>query len=135
MFHRHQAHSLMSGILADILYRVRSDGHQVFTGFINVIIMEMSLASIHRRNMLLCAEWYVPLPPLFDISTDLHFQLWCTNLRQYSYKTLPQLLETPYTLPQSTNHWYPGRRNWLHRTRQITLESTSMGTVLWQKLG
>jgi hypothetical protein len=60
MFHRHQAHSLMSGILADTLYRVRSDGHQVFTGFINVIIMEMSLASIHRRNMLLCAEWYVP---------------------------------------------------------------------------
>jgi hypothetical protein len=42
--------------------RVRSDGHQVFTGFLSVTIMEMSLVSYHRRNMLMCAEWYSPLP-------------------------------------------------------------------------
>jgi len=41
--------------------RVRSDGHQVFTGFLSVTIMEMSLVSYHRRNMLMCAEWYSSL--------------------------------------------------------------------------
>jgi hypothetical protein len=36
---------------------VRNDGHQVFSGFMSVVIMEMSLVSLHRRNMLMCAEW------------------------------------------------------------------------------
>lgn len=40
--------------------RVRSDGNLTFTGLINVTIMEMSLVMLHRRNMLMCAEWYVP---------------------------------------------------------------------------
>ena len=44
--------------------RVRSDGDQTFTGMLNVTIMEMSLVSLHRRNMLMCAEWYVPFSHL-----------------------------------------------------------------------
>ena len=42
--------------------RVRSDGNQTFSGFLNVMILEMNLVSIHRRNMLSCAEWYFPFP-------------------------------------------------------------------------
>jgi hypothetical protein len=42
--------------------RVRSDGNQTFSGFLNVTILEMNLVSIHRRNMLMCAEWYFPFP-------------------------------------------------------------------------
>ncbi|KAF4633664.1 hypothetical protein G7Y89_g4452 [Cudoniella acicularis] len=42
--------------LAELDTWVRSDSHQVFSGFINVTIMEMSLVSYHRRNMLMCAE-------------------------------------------------------------------------------
>lgn len=38
--------------------RVRSDGHHIFTGFINVTVIEMSLVSLQRRNMLMCTEWY-----------------------------------------------------------------------------
>ncbi len=39
------------------VHRVRSDGHHTFAGFINVTIMDISLSSLHRRNMLMCAEW------------------------------------------------------------------------------
>ncbi|KAK0108453.1 hypothetical protein ONS95_003255 [Cadophora gregata] len=42
--------------LAELDRWVRSDGNQTFTGMINVTIMEMSLVSLHRRNMLMCAE-------------------------------------------------------------------------------
>jgi hypothetical protein len=37
--------------------RVRRDEKQVFSCFISVTIIEMNLVSIHRRNMLMCAEW------------------------------------------------------------------------------
>jgi len=54
--------------------RVRSDGNQTFSGFLSVTILEMNLVSIYRRNMLMCAEWYLPfllsLPPI-----SLHKQL------------------------------------------------------------
>ncbi|XMA07561.1 hypothetical protein WAI453_000352 [Rhynchosporium graminicola] len=42
--------------LAELDRWVRSDGTQTFTGMINVTIMEMSLVSLHRRNMLMCSE-------------------------------------------------------------------------------
>ncbi|KAH7350983.1 hypothetical protein BKA65DRAFT_453725 [Rhexocercosporidium sp. MPI-PUGE-AT-0058] len=42
--------------LAELDRWVRSDGNQTFTGMLNVTIMEMSLVSLHRRNMLMCAE-------------------------------------------------------------------------------
>ncbi|KAH6712968.1 hypothetical protein BKA61DRAFT_66343 [Leptodontidium sp. MPI-SDFR-AT-0119] len=42
--------------LAELDRWVRSDGDQTFTGMINVTIMEMSLVSLQRRNMLMCAE-------------------------------------------------------------------------------
>ncbi|KAE9375339.1 hypothetical protein N431DRAFT_542887 [Stipitochalara longipes BDJ] len=35
---------------------VRSDGNQTFSGFLSVTVLEMNLVSIHRRNMLMCAE-------------------------------------------------------------------------------
>ncbi|RDL39137.1 Uncharacterized protein BP5553_03477 [Venustampulla echinocandica] len=40
--------------LAELDRWVRSDGHHVFTGFINVTVIEMSLVSLQCRNMLSC---------------------------------------------------------------------------------
>ena len=40
--------------------RVRSDPYQIFTGHINVTIMEMALVRNHSRKMLMCTEWYSP---------------------------------------------------------------------------
>lgn len=45
--------------------RVRSDGNQIFSCFLSVTILEMQLVTIHRRNMLMCAEWYLSSPPFF----------------------------------------------------------------------
>ncbi|KAL2071499.1 hypothetical protein VTL71DRAFT_12734 [Oculimacula yallundae] len=42
--------------LAELDRWVRSDGDQTFTGMVNVTITEMALVSLHRRNMLMCAE-------------------------------------------------------------------------------
>ncbi|KAJ5054049.1 uncharacterized protein L3040_000334 [Drepanopeziza brunnea f. sp. 'multigermtubi'] len=42
--------------LAELDRWVRSDGYHAFTGFINVTIMDMSLVTLHRRNMLMCSE-------------------------------------------------------------------------------
>ncbi|CAG8951549.1 hypothetical protein HYFRA_00007465 [Hymenoscyphus fraxineus] len=47
--------------LAELDRWVRSDGNAVFTGFINVMILEMNLYTLHRRNMLMCGEWYIQL--------------------------------------------------------------------------
>lgn len=40
--------------------RIRADSKYTLTGYINVVIMDMALASLHRRNMLMSAEWYSP---------------------------------------------------------------------------
>ncbi|KAK0108955.1 hypothetical protein ONS96_002793 [Cadophora gregata f. sp. sojae] len=58
--------------LAELDRWVRSDGNQTFTGMINVTIMEMSLVSLHRRNMLMCAEWYVLLSLLLLFPSPNH---------------------------------------------------------------
>ncbi|KAG9234330.1 hypothetical protein BJ875DRAFT_17906 [Amylocarpus encephaloides] len=42
--------------LAELDTWVRTDGNLIFTGFVNVTIMELSLVALHRRNMLMCAE-------------------------------------------------------------------------------
>ncbi|OWO97470.1 hypothetical protein B2J93_5283 [Marssonina coronariae] len=42
--------------LAELDRWVRSDGDQTFTGFLNVTIMDISLVTLHRRNMLMCSE-------------------------------------------------------------------------------
>ncbi|TVY57712.1 hypothetical protein LCER1_G001285 [Lachnellula cervina] len=56
--------------LAELDTWVRSDGQQVLTGFLSVTIMDMSLVSYHRRNMLMCAEWY-SLPVIHPYSNPL----------------------------------------------------------------
>jgi len=40
-----------------LLDRVRSNPNMVFSGFINVTILEFPLATLHRKNMLMCGEW------------------------------------------------------------------------------
>lgn len=31
-------------------------------GYLSVIIMELNITSLHRRNMLMCTEWYILRP-------------------------------------------------------------------------
>lgn len=61
--------------LRDIEEWVRSGEGESFTGWISVVLMELSLVRIWRRNMLFCGEWFVIFffPFRFCISMDAGF--------------------------------------------------------------
>src|ERR1700691_5000814 len=98
----------------------------------------MNLASIHRRNMLMCAEWYFSSPfftSSFSQSLTVVSQLRSTHLLQQPLHTLPQLLHPAHTLPQPAHHRSPRRRNRVYRHWQTGLESACLGEILWEERG
>ena len=59
-------------------------------GYLSLMIMELNIMNLHRRNMMFCFEWYglnpPPLPffnPIYSI-IESYPQLWRAPLRKLS---------------------------------------------------
>lgn len=50
-------------------------------GYLNLIVMELNLVTLHQRNMLLCTEWWACFY-LGPIAANCSLQLRCPDLRQ-----------------------------------------------------
>ena len=60
---------------------------EIIMGYINVIVMELNLVTLHRRNMLLCTEWYAS-HFLFVKLANCLLQLRYPALRQRDHKQM-----------------------------------------------
>ncbi|KAH8687215.1 hypothetical protein BGZ60DRAFT_363882 [Tricladium varicosporioides] len=93
--------------LAELDKWVRSDGQHIFSGFINVTIMELSFVTLHRRNMLMCAEC-CGIPTYSNTVTVL-----CRNCNRNLALTLnPNIIGT---LLDETGCIAPGKLLWSKR--------------------
>ncbi|TVY82070.1 Meiosis-specific with OB domain-containing protein [Lachnellula suecica] len=93
--------------LAELDTWVRSDGQQTFTGFLSLTIMEMSLVSYHRRNMLMCAECCGV--PIFSNTLTVS----CRNCsKSLTLQINPKILGT---LLDETGAVAPGKLLWSER--------------------
>ena len=43
-----------------------------FIGWLSVIITEYNIMTLYQRNMLMCTEWLVLIPPLSKLLTENH---------------------------------------------------------------
>lgn len=95
----------ISKILTDT--RIRLDPIHTLTGYINVTILDMSLVSIHRRNMLMCTECCgVPLYSNFPSTPCRN----CSKSRRLSLN--PRIIGT---LADETGCIAPGKLVWSTR--------------------
>ncbi|MCJ1381859.1 hypothetical protein MMC17_004971 [Xylographa soralifera] len=49
--------------IADIDEFVRASPNEIYTGYLNVLVTELSITRLHQRNMLCCTEWYPAASP------------------------------------------------------------------------